>query len=230
MSDYKNLEKKINVKFKDKKLLKRVFTHKSYINENKNKNLRDNERLEFLGDAVLELVATNHLFDKYPDQSEGAMTTFRSALVKGKNLASISKELDLGKYLFLSVGEDRSGGRNKNYILANVLEALIGGIYLDHNYEIAEKFIQKFILKKLDEIIEQGLHIDAKSKFQESSQEKEGVTPHYKVLQEKGPDHNKVFIMGAYIDKKLIAEGKGNSKQRAENVAAENALKVKDWE
>lgn len=229
MQNYQKLEKKIGIKFKKKELVRSAFIHRSYVNEHRRENLEDNERLEFLGDAVLELAATNHLFHKYPGQDEGQMTSFRSALVKGKHLAEISSELGLGEYLFLSHGEEKSGGREKHYILANVLEALIGAIYLDHGYIKAEKFIGKFILARLDEIIAHGKHIDAKSRFQETCQEKEGFTPHYDVLEESGPDHSKVFIMGAYINNVLIAKGRGSSKQKAEDEAAKNALKIKKW-
>lgn len=229
MEKFQKLEKKIGIKFKNKELLEKAFIHKSYINEHRGGHLEDNERLEFLGDAVLELIATNHLFHKYPDQNEGQMTAFRSALVKGKHLAEVSNELGLGEYLMLSHGEEKSGGREKRYILANIVEALIGAIYLDHGYKKAEKFIEKFILRKLDEIIDHGLHIDAKSHFQEICQEKLGVTPHYDVIEEHGPDHNKIFIMGAYVDNELIATGKGSSKQKAEDEAAKNALTVKKW-
>ena len=229
-NDYKKLEKKIGIKFKDADLLTRAFVHRSYINEHRNEGLEHNERLEFLGDAVLELAATRHLFDKLPDKAEGEMTSLRSALVKGKHLAEISHELGLGEYLFLSNGEEKSGGREKNYILANTLESLIGAIYLDKGHEVAGKFIENFILTRLDEIMEKELHIDAKSRFQEICQEKEDITPHYDVLSEEGPDHGKSFTMGAYIGEKLIARGEGSSKQRAEDNAAENALKVKKWE
>lgn len=228
--NYQKLEKKINLKFKNDELLRKAFTHRSYVNEHREDKLEDNERLEFLGDAVLELAATRHLFDKYPNQGEGEMTAFRSALVKGKHLAEIAIDLNLGDYLFLSNGEERSGGRQKKYILANVLEALIGAIYLEHGFEEAEEFIEKFILLKLDEIIEKGLHIDAKSRFQELCQEKEDVTPHYDLISDEGPDHSKVFTMGAFIGEELIAKGTGSSKQSAEDNAAQNALKVRGWE
>lgn len=230
MEKYKNLEKQIAVKFKDHKILDMAFVHKSFVNENKGKNFEHNERLEFLGDAVLELAATKHLFEKYPDQDEGKMTSFRSALVQGRHLAEIAVQLELGQYLYLSNGEERSGGRSKNYILANALEALIGAIYLDQGYDAVEKFINHFILTRLDEIINSGLHIDAKSKFQEICQEKEDFTPYYEVLSEEGPDHDKVFTMAAYIDGKLIAKGEGSSKQKAEQAAAVNSLKAKEWE
>lgn len=226
---YQKLEKIIGIKIKDRKLLDIAFTHKSYLNEHRDEGIEHNERMEFLGDAVLELIATKHLFLKYPQQDEGQMTTYRSALVKGKNLAEIAKELNLGEYLFLSKGEEKSGGRQKGYILANTLESLIGAIYLDKGYDHAEKFIQQFIITRLDDIIAQGLHIDAKSKFQELCQEKEGFTPYYQVLEETGPDHNKLFTMGSFIENELIAIGKGPSKQKAEEEAAKNALKIKKW-
>ncbi len=230
MNDYSQLQKKIGIKLKNQKLLENAFVHRSYLNEHRKEGLQNNERIEFLGDAVLELASTRHLFDKCPDESEGAMTSFRSALVKGKHLAEIARELDLGKYLFLSHGEEQSGGREKNYILANTVEALIGAIYLDRGYKVAEKFINKFITTKLDEIIEKGLHVDAKSRFQEMCQEIEDKTPYYKVLKEEGPDHEKTFIMGAYIEEELIGKGKGTSKQNAEDQAAKSALKAKEWE
>ncbi|OGJ42196.1 ribonuclease III [Candidatus Peregrinibacteria bacterium RIFCSPLOWO2_01_FULL_39_12] len=229
-SNYKELEKKIGIKFKDLDLVRTVFTHSSYVNEHKGEGIQNNERLEFLGDAVLELATTKHLFTKYPNQNEGDMTSFRSALVKGNHLAEISKELDLGKYLLLSNGEENSGGRTKKYILANVLEALIGAIYLDGGNAAAEKFIEKFILMRLDEIIEKGMHIDAKSLFQEICQEKKECTPYYELIKDEGPDHDKIFVMGVYVDEKLIAEGTGSSKQKAEDEAAKNALKKKEWQ
>lgn len=229
MNNFKDLEKKLSLNFRDKSILKSAFVHKSYINEHKDLNISHNERLEFLGDAVLELVSTRHLFEKYPDQDEGKMTAFRSALVQGKHLAEVARELRLGDYLLLSYGEEKSGGREKNYILANLLEALIGAIYLDLGYEKAEKFIKDYILAHLDQIISEGQHIDAKSKFQEMSQEKENTTPHYKLIEEIGPDHDKVFKMGVYLGEVFVADGTGSSKQKAELNAAENALKEKSW-
>ena len=229
MKNYKSLEEKMEINFGNPDLLDQVFVHRSYVNEHRNESIEDNERLEFLGDAVLELAATKHLFEKCPDKDEGQMTSFRSALVKGKHLAEIAESLELGKYLYLSNGEEKSGGREKKYILANVLEALIGAIYVEQGYVIAEKFIEKFILQRLDDIINMGKHIDAKSQFQELCQEKEEVTPHYQVMEEQGPDHDKNFVMGAYINTQFIAQGNGSSKQKAEEEAAKNALKTKGW-
>ena len=228
-NNYKKLGKKIGVKVSED-LLDVAFTHRSYVNEHRDEGVEHNERLEFLGDAVLELIATKHLFERCPDKDEGVMTSFRSALVKGKQLAEIAKEIELGQYLRLSKGEEKSGGREKNCILANVLEALIGAIYLDQGYDKADEFIEKFLLTKLDGIIEKDLHIDAKSAFQESCQEKEEITPHYEVVKEEGPDHDKKFTMGVYIKEDLIATGEGSSKQNAEEQAAKNALKEKGWE
>jgi len=229
MLDVAKLEDKIGIKIKKESLFKTAFIHKSYVNEHRDEGLEHNERLEFLGDAVLELAATNYLFIKCPNRPEGELTAFRSALVKGEHLAKVAQKLELGQHLFLSNGEERSGGRTKNYILANTVESLIGAIYIDSGFVVAEKFIQKFVLTNLDEIISKKLYIDAKSRFQEECQEKEGVTPHYELVSDEGPDHNKVFTMGAYIGEKKIAEGKGASKQKAEDSAAENALNQLKW-
>lgn len=230
MQTFSDLEKKIGIKFKDQKLLEKAFVHRSYINEHKNEGLLDNERMEFLGDAVLELAATKYLFDTCPENKEGELTALRAALVRGKNLATVAEELDLGKYLLLSHGEEKSGGRKKKYILANTAESLIGAIYIEHGYETAEKFIKKFILTGLEEIVEKGLHIDEKSLFQEICQDKEDFTPYYELVEDSGPDHDKKFVMGVYIREKLIATGTGSSKQKAENDAAKNALKVLNWQ
>lgn len=230
MNDYSKLEKRIGVTFKEKTLINHAFIHRSYLNEHRDEDITSNERMEFLGDAVLELASTKHLYKVCPNEDEGVMTAFRSALVKGKHLAEVARDIELGQYLFLSNGEENSGGREKSYILANTVEAVIGAIYLDQGYEVAEKFISIFILKKLDEIIEKGLHIDSKSQFQEICQDTVGHTPHYEVMNDEGPDHDKVFTMGAYIEEELIAEGKGSSKQNAEDEAAKNALKAKGWE
>lgn len=230
MHTKKELEKTIGITFDDKELLDKVFIHKSYLNEHRHENIKSNERLEFLGDAVLELVVTEYLFKNYPEQEEGEMTNWRSALVKGKHLAEIGSRLKLGEYLYLSKGEEKGGGRQKNYILANTVEALIGAIYLEKGYTVAHKFIDKFIITRLDEILKKGLHIDAKSRLQEIAQERLDQTPEYRQEAEEGPDHDKVFTMGAYIEGKLIAKGEGSSKQKAEEKAAEKALKKMGWQ
>ncbi len=226
---YKALLEKIGQSFDNLELLDLAFIHKSYLNEHRDLKEQHNERLEFLGDAVLELIVTEYLYKKYPDQEEGVLTNWRSALVKGKHLAEISIELELGVYLYLSRGEERSGGRKKNYILANTLEALIGAIYLDQGYAGADKFARDFILGRLDKILEKGQHIDAKSRFQEIAQELLGVTPEYDFISETGPDHNKIFTMGLYLGKEKVSEGQGSSKQKAENEAAINGLAAKKW-
>lgn len=230
MNTYGNLIKKIGVKFEDESLLDKAFIHRSYLNEHRKEGIESNERLEFLGDAVLELIATRYLFNKHPNKAEGELTNLRSALVQGRHLAEVSKELHLGKYLYLSNGEENSGGREKNYILANALEAVIGAIYLDQGFEKSSEFVNQFILSRLDEIIEKNLFADPKSTLQEFVQEKFETTPTYNILSEEGPDHEKEFEAGVYIDEKLISSGKGSSKQKAESVAAENALKDKSWQ
>ncbi|QQR83930.1 ribonuclease III [Candidatus Peregrinibacteria bacterium] len=192
---YKELEKLIGITFKNQALLENAFIHRSYLNENRNSTLESNERLEFLGDAVLELVVTEYLFLNYPNP-EGELTNWRSALVKGEMLAKISQQLKLGSYLKLSRGEENSGGREKDYLLANTFEALVGVIYLEQGYTTAQTFIQTFLLLHLETILKEGSHIDSKSKFQEMAQEKVSTTPNYQVISEDGPDHSKIFTMG----------------------------------
>jgi ribonuclease-3 len=225
---YKELEKKIGIKFKNYDLLRVAFVHRSYLNEHRDSKLEHNERLEFLGDAVLELVVTEYLYSNFPNP-EGELTNWRSALVKGEMLAKIAKELKVGELLFLSHGEEKSGGREKDYLLANTFEALIGVIYLESGYKKVSKFIEKFLLVHLEEILKTGAHIDAKSKLQEISQEKVGITPMYKVQHEEGPDHEKMFTVGAFIGDRVVGKGKGGSKQIAEQKAAEDALKRLKW-
>lgn len=227
MNRYAKLEKEIGVTLKNRALLDAAFVHKSYMNEAKDKEMH-NERLEFLGDAVLELVVTELLYESYPNP-EGELTNFRSAIVRGEHLAAIARKLQLGSYLFLSKGEEKGGGREKNYILANTIEALIGAIYLDQGYEKAKIFIQKHILAYLGDILKKGLHIDSKSAFQEIAQARLEQTPEYRVLEESGPDHDKRFTVGAYLADELVGEGSGTSKQAAEQQAAEDALRKKGW-
>lgn len=226
--DLSILIEKIGLKENDLPLLNQVFVHRSYVNEHKSEKLNSNERLEFLGDAVLELVTTEYLYRNF-DKSEGELTNWRSALVKGPTLAQIAQDLELGKYLKLSKGEEKSGGREKDYLLANTVEALIGYIYLQGGYAKAQLFIHKFILVRLQNILERNLHIDSKSFFQETAQEVLGITPTYDVQKEEGPDHKKTFTMGVFLNGELIATGSGSSKQIAEQDAARNALEKKGW-
>ena len=219
----------LGLKFENVGLLEEALTHRSFLNEQRKKGLKHNERLEFLGDAVLELAVTDFLFKNY-DKPEGELTALRAALVNGEMLADVSKGLNVEKYLRMSKGEEKDTGKARRYILANAMEAIIGAIYLDQGYEIAEDFILKNIVSaNIDKIIEEKLYIDPKSHFQEKAQEYVQITPSYKVLAEKGPDHNKEFTVGVFLDEDLIAEGKGFSKQEAQRNAARNALKKKNW-
>ena len=229
MLDFSLLEKKLGLKFKKKEFLIQAFVHRSYLNENPDFYLTHNERLEFLGDAVLELIITESLYQKYPKKPEGELTNWRAALVNAKMLSKIAKRLDLNDFLLLSRGETKEIGKARQYILANAFEALIGAIYLDQGYKKPQEFIEKNLIKELPEIIKKGLFKDAKSRFQEEAQEGAGITPTYKVLEDWGPDHAKHFIIGVFLDKELIAKGEGSSKQEAEEEAAKNALEIKGW-
>jgi ribonuclease III len=222
------LEKKLGITFKNKGLLEQALVHRSYLNENPKHKSDHNERLEFLGDAVLELAVTEYLFEKYPDP-EGVLTAWRSSLVNAQMLAKVASDLDIGDYLLLSRGEAKDTGRARQYILANTLEAIIGSIYLDGGFRKSKQFVKKNILPALPEIIEKGLWRDAKSRFQEEAQERLGVTPTYEVIKEWGPDHAKKFIVGVFLEKDLVARGEGPSKQEAQQSAAEEALNLKRW-
>jgi ribonuclease-3 len=227
--DLKKFEDKIGISFKDKNLLKTAFTHRSYINENKKGSTEHNERLEFLGDAVLELAITDFLFKKYKVKAEGELTSYRSALVNAVTLSEIATKLEMNNYLLLSKGEAKDTGRARQIILANAMEALIGAIYLDQGYEVAEKFIKKNIFSLVDEIVAKEMWLDSKSHFQEKAQEIASVTPSYEVEKETGPDHDKHFTVGVFLGKEKVAEGEGKSKQEAEQDAAKNALLLKRW-
>lgn len=220
------LEKEVGLNFRDKDLIVQALTHRSAVRGNT--VLGHNERFEFLGDAVLELVATAYLF-QFHDKSEGELTNWRAALVRGEHLALVAQDLKLGEYLYLSRGEEVSGGRSKTSTLANALEALIGAIYLDQGFDAAKKFCDEFILVRLQQLLAQGKDRDEKSLFQEKAQEVTGITPHYEVLEEEGPDHDKEFTCAVFLEDEQIATGSGNSKQRAEQAAAKQALKKKGW-
>lgn len=217
------IEEKLGISFTNKDLLRQVFVHRSYLNENVGFDLDHNERLEFLGDAVLELVVTEHLYKNYPNP-EGELTNWRSAIVRGVMLAEIAQGLSMGDYLFLSRGEQKSGGKARQLILANTFEAFIGALYLDRGYAAAQEFVGQHVLVRLPAIIENKLYLDSKSRLQELSQERFGATPAYRVLAEYGPDHAKNFSVGVFIGEKLMGEGSGTSKQNAEQAAASSAL------
>lgn len=230
VKDFSILEKKLDLKFKNKDFLTQAFIHRSYLNENPEFELPHNERLEFLGDAVLELVVTEYLFDKYPKKPEGELTNWRAALVNAKMLSRTAQALGLNDFLLLSRGEAKELGKARQYILANTIEAFIGSLYLDQGYKVCQKFLQKHLIKELPAILEKHSYRDAKSLFQEKAQDKEGITPSYKVVEERGPDHAKHFVIGVFLKEKMIAQGEGSSKQEAEEDAAKAALTKKNWQ
>lgn len=222
------LEEKIGVKFTDPNLLLQSLTHRSYLNENPKWPLDHNERLEFLGDAVLEIIVTEYLYKNYPNP-EGELTNWRAALVNAQMLAKISSKVGLNDFILLSRGEAKDNGRARQYILANAIEAVIGAIYLDQGHDAARGFIDKFIILELPEILKSKLYKDHKSLLQEEAQERVGITPTYEVLKEWGPDHAKQFQVGVFLEKELAGAGEGNSKQDAQQAAAKDALVKKSW-
>ena len=227
--EYEKFAAHIGVTFNDLSLLREAFTHRSYLNEHRGTNMRHNERLEFLGDAVLELVITEYLYAKYPEEPEGRLTAYRSSLVNTNSISDAATTWGMNDYLLLSKGEAKDTGRARQYILANTFEAVIGSIFLDQGYDASKVFIGKSLFASLDEIVGQRLWQDAKSKFQEEAQERLGITPNYEVIKETGPDHDKNFEVGVYTGSDLIASGVGRSKQDAEQAAAEAALVKKGW-
>ena len=227
--NFSEFEKNIGVVFNNKALLRQAFVHRSYLNENRKTNLEHNERLEFLGDAVLELIVTAHLYEKYPDYNEGEMTALRSALVNANTMAEAANKIKMNDFMLLSRGEAKDTGRARQYILANAIEALIGAIFIDQGYQMAEKFVGENLFPLLPKIIKEGFWMDAKSRFQERAQEIVGITPVYETLKEIGPDHDKHFTIGVFIGKEKVAEGGGKSKQDAEQTAASAGLKAKNW-
>ena len=228
--EFSKFEEKINIYFKDKSVLKQAFTHRSFLNENRGSGLEHNERLEFLGDAVLELVITDHLYQKYPSKPEGELTAFRSALVNAITLSDSASKIGVNDFLLLSKGEAKDTGRARQYILANTFEAIIGAIYVDQGYDKSKEFIAAQLFDLVDNMVSKGLWIDAKSRFQELAQEKVGITPIYKTVKEMGPDHNKQFTVGLYLGTDLVIEGSGKSKQEAEQEAARKALEKNGWQ
>lgn len=226
---FKGFQDKIGHTFANERLLETAFTHRSYLNENRKPGAEHNERLEFLGDAVLELVVTDFLYAKYPDKPEGDLTAYRAALVNTVSISDAATKLGMNEHLLLSRGEARDTGRARAIILANAFEAVIGAIYLDGGYEPAKKFIAEQLFHKTDEVVEKRLWQDAKSRFQEIAQEKLGITPSYQLMHHVGPDHARTFTVGAFVGAERVAVGEGKSKQEAEQQAAENALKAKGW-
>ena len=227
--DIETLQELLKVTFKETTLLLSAITHRSYLNEHRDATWDHNERLEFLGDAVLELVVTDFLFAKYPDKPEGELTAVRAALVNTSSLSNASEILGINKFLLMSKGESKDEGRARQYILANVFEACIGAIYLDQGYDAARDFIAERLFANTEKIVDKRLWQDAKSRFQEIAQERASITPTYETLSQDGPDHDRVFTVGVFLRHEKVAEGKGRSKQEAEQQAAQMALVAKNW-
>src|SRR3989344_4001819 len=227
--NFEKFEERAGVTFKDKNLLKQAFTHRSYINENRGSALEHNERLEFLGDAVLELVITDYLYSRLKESNEGEMTSLRAALVNADTCSLVAQALGANDFLLLSKGESKDTGRARQFILANTLEAIIGAIYTDQGYEVAKKFILTHIASRIEDILKKGDWIDAKSLFQEKAQEYTGLTPVYKTIRESGPDHDKRFSVSVSVGDESYVEGEGESKQDAEQKAACQALETRGW-
>lgn len=230
MMNISECEERLGVTFTNKQILEQAFTHRSYLNENRDTGREHNERLEFLGDAVLELVITHYLYETFPDKNEGDMTAYRSSLVKTETLSGVSEKLGFNDFLLLSRGEAKDTGRARQYILANTFESVVGAIYLDQGYDAAKHFIYTHITPLIDGILKEGAWIDAKSRFQEKAQEVVSITPSYRTVKEEGPDHDKHFTVGVFLGKEKVAEGTGQSKQDAEQAAAREGLMVKGWE
>lgn len=226
--DVSPLEQKLGIYFRNKDLFIQALVHRSYLNEHPDFYLDHNERLEFLGDAVLELIVTEHLYTHYPN-SEGDLTSWRAALVNAVMLGKIAHDIGLNEFLLLSRGEAKDVGKARQFILANTFEAIVGALYLDRGYKTVFDFIERVLLRELPHIVEEKLYRDPKSSFQEEAQEKVGITPSYRVLDERGPDHEKHFIVGVMLGSEIIAKGEGSSKQEAETNAAKHGLEVKKW-
>jgi ribonuclease-3 len=220
------LQEKLRLKFKNPELLFQALTHRSYLNENRNLPLQSNERLEYLGDAILEFWISDTLFSLFPNYEEGDLTNLRALIVCTSNLADTAQSIDLGHYVLLSKGEETHQGRLNQSILADTFEAVLGAIYLDQGLTSVKKFLKNTLYPSIQTISQQSVLKDPKSQFQEIAQAKEGITPHYQTLKETGPDHDKIFEVGVYLDQRLIATGEGKSKQKAEESAAITATKI----
>jgi len=225
--DILQLEKRINYNFKNSDFICSVVTHRSYLNEHRDERIEHNERLEFLGDAVLELVTTEYLYKKY-NEPEGVLTSWRSALVRGTSLTEIAKQIELNEFIRMSKGERMSSGKSRDVILANAVEALIGALYLDGGLEVARVFVNKYVIEKLEKVIKEGAHRDSKSVLQEKCQDKHSLTPSYKLDVESGPDHDKQFVSSVWLGDKKIATGEGRTKQESQQSAAREALPLLD--
>ncbi len=218
------LENILGITFNDPNLFINAFVHRSYLNENRGFNLPSNERLEFLGDACLELIVSEYLYRTFPDEPEGILTSYRGSLVNTQSLAESARQINLGKFLLLSRGEEAGGGRDSDQLLANTFEAVLGAMYLDQGYSITQQFVTDTVITKLQSIIDNQAYKDAKSKFQELTQAEVAITPAYEVLNESGPDHEKIFTVGVKLNGRLVGQGAGPSKQKAEIAAAQDAL------
>ncbi len=229
MPDFTTCARELGLTFSNLDLLVEALTHRSYLNEHRDYVGTHNERLEFLGDAVLELAATDFLYKKFPSKPEGELTAYRAALVNTVSLSESAQALGIGKYLLLSKGEAKDTGRARDVILADAFEAIIGAIYLDQGYGAAEAFVARTLTVKIDAIIAERAYQDAKSHFQEVAQEKKGITPTYETLSEVGPDHDKIFTVGVFLGENEVARGQGKSKQEAEQDAAKAGLEKTGW-
>jgi len=227
--DAKRFSEALGVAVRNRELFQESVTHRSYLNEHRGYRFGHNERLEFLGDAVLELVVTDHLYRNYPNP-EGELTSYRAAIVNGEILAEIAGRLGLDSFLLMSRGEAKDTGRARMWLLANAIEAVIGALYLDQGYDAAKVFIERNVISELPHVIEEGLYTDPKSRFQELAQEKTGITPSYRILKEWGPDHDRHFVAGVFLGEGLVAEGEGASKQEAQRAAAMGAIEAKGWD
>ena len=222
--DFKKLSKILNVKIKDENLYIVAFTHRSYLNEHPKYENPSNERLEFLGDAVLQVISSEYLYHKYPHAPEGDLTNYRAAIVNTQSIGAEAKRLGYGEFLLLSKGEEATGGRDREYILANTFESVLGAMYMENGMDACVAFVTKELLYKVEEIVKSESYKDAKSKFQEMAQDKLNVTPVYKVMESWGLDHEKTFKIGVFIEDEQFGEGEGRSKQKAEQVAAKAAI------
>lgn len=225
VSDLKALEDKLDIPFRDHSLLERALTHSSYLNENPGSVLEDNERLEFLGDAVLDFVVGAYLYNRFPELQEGELTSLRAALVRSRTLADFARQLDIGRYMRLGLGEEENGGRERTPLLCATFEAVVGAVYLDHGLEAVQTLVEPLIGPKLAQIRENSLHKDAKSEFQVWAQATYNITPHYQVIDSSGPDHAKTFTVRVLVGKDVWGSGTGSSKQVAAQAAAAEALK-----